>query len=137
MAVGSCCYGISRMFCEQKKKKTEFAPAGGGVSRSKLRRNGSLLLLASANQKARSPDVGLSFLAQWAALTVEAPADAAEPRLEPAPEGVDEAELNVQAAAAADPAAAELPAGPRVTATAPAAAPPTATNALAAFAVLL
>ena len=69
--------------------------------------------------------------------TVEAPADAAEPRLEPAPEGVDEAELNVQAAAAADPAAAELPAGPRVTATAPAAAPPTATNALAAFAVLL
>jgi hypothetical protein len=57
------------MFCEQKKKKTAFAPADSGVSRSKLRRNGSLLLLASANQKARSPDVGLSFLAQWAALT--------------------------------------------------------------------
>ena len=69
--------------------------------------------------------------------TVEAPADAAEPRLEPAPEGVDEAELNVQAAAAADPAAAGLLAGPPVTATAPAAAPPTAANALAAFAALL
>ena len=36
------------------------------------------------------------------------PAGAAEPRLEPAPEGVNEAEINVQAAAAADPTAAGL-----------------------------
>ena len=53
MAVGSCCYGNSHIFCDKKRKKNEFAPAGGGDSRSKLRRNGSLLLLASGNQKAR------------------------------------------------------------------------------------
>ena len=29
VAVGSCCYGISRMFCEQKKKKRQFAPLSG------------------------------------------------------------------------------------------------------------
>ena len=53
VAVGSCCYGISRMFCEQKKKKRQFAPAGCGASRSKLRRNGSLLLLARSLPRRR------------------------------------------------------------------------------------
>ena len=48
MAVGSCCYGSSHIFCDKKRKKNEFAPAGGGDSRSKLRRNGSLLRLASS-----------------------------------------------------------------------------------------
>ena len=52
----------------------------------------------------------------------------AEPRLEPALEGVNEAEINVQAAAAVDPAATGLAA---------VAAPPTAANAMATFAALL
>jgi hypothetical protein len=61
-----------------------------------------------------------------------------EPRLEPAPPGVNEAELNVQAAAAADPAAAGLPAvAPVAAPVAPVAAPPTAANALVAFGALL
>ena len=69
---------------------------------------------------------------------------AAEPRLEPAPEGINEAEMNMQAAAAADPAAAGLPAGPPVAAPVPAAAaappaaaPPTAANRIAAFAAFI
>ena len=69
---------------------------------------------------------------------------AAEPRLEPAPADINEAEMNVQAAAAADPAAAGLPAGPPVAAPVPAAAaappaaaPPTAANRIAAFAAFI
>ena len=60
---------------------------------------------------------------------VEALAGAAEPRLEPASGGVNEAELNVQAAAAA--------VDPAVVVQAVAAVAPPAANAMAAFAALL
>ena len=42
----SGCYGKSHIFGDKKGKKKEFAPAGAGASRRKLRGKGSLLLLA-------------------------------------------------------------------------------------------
>jgi hypothetical protein len=47
----SGCYGKSHIFGDKKGKNKEFAPAGAGASRRKLRGKGSLLRLACARQR--------------------------------------------------------------------------------------